>query len=430
MTSRSNPTDIHKLPDLHRSACIYHIAASPHWQFRFHIDGKYIRRSTGEIEKRKAVEKAKRFHAEAFLRQWTNTAVHPTAFGAVAQRFVEWQQTKVKLGAIGQRTHKEDVYILNASVLPFFQTKEASSISKRTIEEYLAKLSSRKLAKSTIHKHVNVIRKILKFALDENIIKVLPGIPAVSLDNKSRAYFSLNEHRRVLELAREYAKRRHVAYYKIRGKNIRKLIYGEDLSDLIEFGINVFIRISDIKTLRHNQITVRKEADGFDETTLQISIADAKTRDGKVATMPSAVRVYERLLKRHKARGFGKPDDYVFYPEYKNRDYALDVMGRLFRNILDDTSLRSDAHGRKRTLYSLRHSALMYRFLYGEKIDIFLLALNALTSVAILQKHYLSHVESLMRVKELQSWKGGNVLYMLFGPGPASSKAKRKAKRN
>ena len=56
----------------------------------------------------------------------------------------------------------------------------------------------------------------------------------------------------------------------------------------------------------------------------------------------------------------------------------MDVMGRLMRNILDDTGLRKDKGGKVRTLYSLRHSALMFRFQYGDKIDIYLLAKNAL----------------------------------------------------
>ena len=45
----------------------------------------------------------------------------------------------------------------------------------------------------------------------------------------------------------------------------------------------------------------------------------------------------------------------------------------------------------------------MYRLLYGDNVDIFLLARNALTSVDQLERFYLSHAESRMKIGNLQS---------------------------
>ena len=56
--------------------------------------------------------------------------------------------------------------------------------------------------------------------------------------------------------------------------------------------------------------------------------------------MEKAVAIYEELREHHRLKGFGKPDDYVFYPEDENRAYATNVMGCLMRNILDETGLR------------------------------------------------------------------------------------------
>jgi hypothetical protein len=50
----------------------------------------------------------------------------------------------------------------------------------------------------------------------------------------------------------------------------------------------------------------------------------------------------------------------------------------------------------------------MNRFLDGDNIDIFILAKNALTSVEMLEKFYLSHAASKMKIKELQSFKDRN----------------------
>ncbi len=142
---------------------------------------------------------------------------------------------------------------------------------------------------------------------------------------------------------------------------------------------------------------------------LLLSVTKSKTVNRDSATMPFAVDVYERLLARHKANGFGKPDDYVFFPEFQNREYALQTIRRQFEYLLERTGLKEDARGRGRTLYSLRHTALMFRLLKGDNVDIFLLARNALTSVDQLERFYLSHVESRTKIENLQSMRAHSV---------------------
>ena len=96
--------------------------------------------------------------------------------------------------------------------------------------------------------------------------------------------------------------------------------------------------------------------------------------------MDVAVVVYERLRARHEKAGLVSDDDYVFFPEFKNREYALATLRRQFEHVLKEARLKLDKQARARTLYSLRHTALMFRLLKGDKIDIFKLAHNALTA--------------------------------------------------
>jgi hypothetical protein len=121
--------------------------------------------------------------------------------------------------------------------------------------------------------------------------------------------------------------------------------------------------------------------------------------------MPIAAVVYERLRERQKEQGFGKPEDFVFFPQYKNRNYALQTIRRQFEFLLGKAGLRKDRLGRNRTIYSLRHSALMYRFLRGNNVDIFMLAKNALTSVSQLERFYLSHAASKEKIENLHSFR-------------------------
>ncbi|MGI9482976.1 MAG: hypothetical protein ACR2OR_11535, partial [Hyphomicrobiales bacterium] len=89
--------------------------------------------------------------------------------------------------------------------------------------------------------------------------------------------------------------------------------------DFIVFHVNVFVRVSDIKTLKHRQVeVVKNDIARF----LAITPTRSKTVIRESVSMPTAVDVYERLLQRHKANGFGDSDDYVFFPQYRNREYS------------------------------------------------------------------------------------------------------------
>ncbi len=430
MPSRTTPTEYYRVPSLPQTVRIYRIEASRFWQFRFFGEGKYVRKSTRELDRAKALEKAKQLYRDVLLSESLDSPIHRTKFSAASKNFIRWQQDRVKLRRLGERTHNEDVYILNRHVLPFFGAYDVSEITKRAMESYLASLADRSLSKSTQSKHVNVIRKVLNLALEDNIIKALPRFPKVGVDDNARAYFDLNDYKKLSQTARAYVKQGRVADYVVKGRVVRKLKYTLDFASLIDFGVNVFVRISDIKDLRHEHITVVAKGSKSGASYLKLVVPHSKTAKSKgrtSVTLEKAVAIYEELREHHKSNGFDKAHDYVFFPELNNRDYAMDVMGRLMRNILDDTGLRKDKGGKVRTLYSLRHSALMFRFQYGDKIDIYLLAKNALTSVAMLEKHYLSHVESQTRVDELQSWKHGEAVYQLpdaRGRGAARRKAR------
>jgi hypothetical protein len=107
---------------------------------------------------------------------------------------------------------------------------------------------------------------------------------------------------------------------------------------------------------------------------------------------------YKKLLAYQTSRGYGKPDDYVFFPEEKNRRLMLDIIGWLFNWILKDLDLKLGPHGIERTLYSLRHTAITFRLIYGGNIDLLTLARNARTSVEMIEKFYASTLSAEMNI--------------------------------
>ena len=60
-------------------------------------------------------------------------------------------------------------------------------------------------------------------------------------------------------------------------------------------------------------------------------------------------------------------------------------------------------HGQAHSLYSFRHSAITFRLLYGQGIDLLTLARNARTSVDVIQTYYASTVTGEQNKALLQS---------------------------
>lgn len=159
--------------------------------------------------------------------------------------------------------------------------------------------------------------------------------------------------------------------------------------------VNGFIRPSDIKFLQHQHVTVVRGR----HTYLRLNLPETKKHDKPIVTLPTAVSVYERLLAWQRCQGFGRPEDFVFLPDRSDRSKALESYGWQFRHIQSMGSIGGNAaNGKSRTLYSLRHTALTFRLLYGGKIDLLTLARNARTSVEMVEKFYASNLTAEMNI--------------------------------
>ena len=72
---------------------------------------------------------------------------------------------------------------------------------------------------------------------------------------------------------------------------------------------------------------------------------------------------------------------------------------------LQAAGLKETAEGDPRTLYSLRHTSIMFRALYRGDIDSLKFANNARTSVEMLERFYLSKMESSQFTADLHAKK-------------------------
>jgi integrase len=138
-----------------------------------------------------------------------------------------------------------------------------------------------------------------------------------------------------------------------------------------------------------------------------LTLPETKAHAAPIVTLRPAVRLYERMRRMQVAQGYGGDDHYLFFPGEADRNYALAVLGWQFRRLLEDLGLREGPHGQPRTLYSLRHTAITLRLLYGSGIDILTLARNARTSVDMIERHYASTLTGERNIGMLQSKRTG-----------------------
>jgi hypothetical protein len=407
---RTAPYSFQKIKGYPDKLQLYRIDASPSFQVRFYSEAlkRYKRKSTGTAIEKEAIEFAKKFYDENTSAELNNIPLISTAFGSLAKQFLKKEEKLAERGRINRRKFTEEKKKLEKDIIPFFGRTEISEIQPKDFDRYLEEiLYERDLSPSTINKHFVVINAVLKFAKLEGKIKYVPDIPNVKMEQKPRGYFKEEEYLRVRNRSLDLARQKYTHLLMLNGKAERVLYFTMELFDFIVFSTNVHVRLSDVKDLKHMHVS-RIKHDGNDA--LEISPPKSKTRtksDQRTSfSMPQAVRTYNRLVKRHVREGKGvEPDDYIFYPEYRNRQTALANLGRLFNHLLELENLKTDAFGTERTLYSLRHTALMFRFLYMDPSDIFLIARNALTSVEMLEKFYLSHADTRMKLAQLQSRK-------------------------
>lgn len=166
------------------------------------------------------------------------------------------------------------------------------------------------------------------------------------------------------------------------------------MNALIRFMVYTFLRPGDIRQLKNKHVEVVRGSFNY----LRLTLPEVKRHKAPVVSLPAAVGIYERLLQRQLSSGYGHPEDYVFFPEEKNRRLILDVIGWQFNWILKELDLKQGPHGVNRSLYSLRHTSITFRLIYGGNIDLLTLARNARTSVEMIEKFYASTLSAEMNI--------------------------------
>lgn len=389
------PNTIESIKGFPEKLVLFKVPASPFWWVRYY-DGKPIKRSTKSENKAEAIRFAKEFYETLLVNKRTGISNNKrkSSFAACAERVIQDDELKHQRGELAERYVKTQKTLINKHVMAFFKSYEVGEIDYALLDKFKTYLYEKKLAPSSIKIHFVALSKIFRNAQQQGLISRAPLFPKLKTEDNARSYFKLPEYKLLLRTARKLIGkvteiRQVTDAEKGTSKKLRNVTISKELYLLIRFMVYTFIRPTDLKQMQHYHIEPRTDADG--KHYLFMPIPESKGHAKPIVSMPRAHAIYKQLCKLQKKH---TPNDYVFFPQLTNRDYAYAQLTRQFDVVLAAANLKMDADGQGRTLYSLRHTSLSYRILFGAEIDALNLARNARTSPEMLHRFYLSKLEN------------------------------------
>ena len=410
------PATITRVPGYPEKLCVYKMEASSYWQVRCWIAGRTYRRSAKTQNLRIALRFAGAMYEEWLAQNYKMSgalsvqepSAHPGSsastitFGRLAEQLFANEQARVGRGEWSAGSLQVLRNRLDTFILPRWGSAGPGAVSYQSLLEFTNALSKQH-STITISQYLVAVRKVLRHAVASGQLEALPDFPKVKVITKSRGAFTPTEYRRIIRKARSLCGVRHPESgaeirikYKVR---LKEQIMPPDLGWAIGFMVHGFIRPSDLKTLKHKHVEVVRG----DNTYLRLTLPETKSHGKPIVTLYSAVRIYEQIVKNNARRDLAKPDDYLFMPQLRDRHYMLAVLSFHLNWVLGVTELKQGAHGQPRSMYSFRHSAITFRLLYGQGIDLLTLARNARTSVDVINTYYASTVTGEQNIALLQS---------------------------
>jgi site-specific recombinase XerD len=334
---------------------------------------------------------------------YTTVGRGPT-FGDVCDKLLIKEVVRVKRREFAPRSLVMLKSRLSRHVLPFFGSRSIAQITSSDLEEFLTYLYEFELSDITINQYFNALRKVLTHAFELELIDKLPRFPKLKMNSIPRGGFTVTEYLKILRYAKAHRtsdKETHVKTH----RDTRDGIYSHkeqlpfELAWLIGFMVNSFVRPVDVKLIQHQHVEIVRGKYIY----LRLTLPETKKHRTQIVTLFPAVRIYEKLVAYMAKKDLAKPTDYLFLPEILDREAASYLITRDFRKVLIRTHLRKGHLNQNKTLYSLRHTAITFRLLYGKGIDLLTLARNARTSVEMIERFYASQLTPEMNIALLQS---------------------------
>jgi integrase len=362
----------------------------------------WLQRSTKCNHQEEALNKAREWYDELRFRAKLGLTTDPKLFSLVADRYLEDLQREVDLGIRNPRRVRDYKPVVERYLKPFFGRMMIDEINNTKIEEYrnwrdaywvtgpggkqriitywrAGKEIRRPMtrgapSRSTLIAEDVVLRGIFQTALKYGFIRhwQIPTItrPAPRRQNADtrRAAFTLEEYKQLSAFMAEWWQS---------GRNFhRRLLLMLYVHVLVHSGMRPGTETDGLRWCDIEQFGRRPN--GVDESLLEDTAAE--WREGHLG---HSVDPEERV--------FCLPDGTF---------QSADSLRQLFEPMLRKAGLLFDKDGKRRTLYSCRHTYATFSLLY-RKVPVHTLARNMSTSVAMIERHY-SHLTPRLAARDLE----------------------------
>lgn len=376
-----------KITKIADGIAIYRTYAGPYWYARVWDPRakKYRVRSTkteSKIEAREIAQQLALLHGKEVV---------PTEylFETYAKKMIEKGNALVASGQRNANYVRTGRTYLNHSrwgLIEHFGQRDVRQIRTKDYNDFMDRIAAEQpeLSQSTRNTIMATFRNVMRVARDDGTIDYIPDTPRPKQHDRPRPFFWF--HPLVAKDADEYQWLRTGAKeLAAAGKVVRGVPVTDELYDIIMFCVHAFVRptTSELYALKHADVVVVTEP----EKHLQLTIRQGKTGFRISPTMPDAEPIYRRIHARNPDHG---PEDWLFLPQYENRDSARRVIQNQFNALLAHLSLKYDPRTKgNRTVYSLRHTAICMRLVNSEgEVNVHTLAKTAGTSVNQIERFY------------------------------------------
>ena len=340
--------------------------------------------NVGGVVKKKSLGTDKKNQAEKLLFEWKSELMSGkdsdigeagNSFSHYAKKYIQKEKRlPPRPSGIEQWTDTQRLLHRTNGLLDFFGNKDVNMITVQDIDNFIQQLplNNKLLTTSYLNKHKNLLKRILESAGRTNI--VFPKFRGKK--SEPRGYFNLDEYKKLRDNAKKLVG---MTYTTLNGTTYT---LHEELHSFIIFMTGSMLRptVSEIYSLRFEDIEI-KELNKIKYLEFPIT---RKNRKMVVQTLPTSFHAFEDIVER---RPRHTPGDFLFAPQYENRRTAMRYVSTMFNQLLRELGMTKGKLGESRSLYSLRHSSLIFN-LSQPNVDLLDIARRADTSMKMIQDYY------------------------------------------
>ena len=377
---------------------IYKQVRSRFWYARFYV-GLHLNKSGNHIKSTKtesqqeAIKVAKEMWRDYFfINPKEKDVLIEMTFNTIAQSYFEHEKFTIDNTAFKdeyfKKSNRQKDYESNLKryerLKETFGGKDINSISTKMIERFYIKMKS-VFTLSTVGKHLTLLKQILEYARDDDVIRSLPKFPKIIRSNDSSYQpYTLKEVNEITKMLRTLS-----AVMPSKRSSLSSYEHYNEVADIVNFLTHTLIRPGkELYMIKHKhfELMTNTKNEEFYLITPPHRKVNSKN-DGPIPTDNIVKDIYENRISKRYPKETG--EEYIFFNNNADREQVRNTVDKVFRKVSKMLNLYYiEGSTRNRPLYSLRPtSAIETHEHTGASLDD--IARLGNTSVKMLDTRYM-----------------------------------------